>query len=93
MTTNKRPWYCDGELINEYKHATQSLAMHKALKITKSIIVNLGLITITLYGLRLGASPSRIVPLALLILAAFNGVEYSEIQSLKQAITESNDKD
>ena len=91
-----KPWYCSRELIDEYKHkASQgdSLRMLKLVKLIKSIIVNIGIIIVSVYGLYLGGDPTVIAPIAILVLAAHNGVDYSEIQAIKQAILETHGSD
>ena len=64
------------------------LKMLKALKILRAIIVNIGVSAIALFALSSGGDPTVIPTLALIILGAYNGVEYSDYQALVQAIAE-----
>ena len=86
-----RPWYCNDRLVDDWKtvHSTGGdLSMLRHLKIVRSIVVNLGIITIAILSLRYGGDPTVIGPLALVVLAAYNGIEIADYQALAQAIVE-----
>lgn len=88
-----RPWYCNDRLVDDWLtvHASGGdLRMLKGLKILRSIIVNIGLIAISLLGLKYGGDPTVIVPTSTLILGAYNGVEIADYQALAQAIVEAS---
>jgi len=88
---NQRPWYCHDRLTDDWATVARKggdLRMLKALKIARSIIVNAGIIAITLLGLHLGGSPDIIAPLSLTVLAAYNGVEFADYMALAQAFHE-----
>lgn len=93
MTTSRtpRPWYCHDRLTDDWATVARKggdLRMLKALKLARSIIVNAGIIAITLYGLRLGGTPDYIVPLGVVVLGAYNGVELADYAALAQAFRE-----
>jgi hypothetical protein len=86
-----RPWYCVDALVDDWKTVHQTggdLKMLKSLKIIRSIVVNIGLTAITILGIKHGGDPTVIVPLALAVLGAYNGVEIADYQALAQAIVE-----
>jgi hypothetical protein len=89
--THNRPWYCSDALVNDYKTQAESgreLKMMKAAKWVRSMVVNLGLIAISLYALRLGGDVTIIAGIGLISLAAYNGVEIADYAAVAQAITE-----
>lgn len=88
---NQRPWYCNERLTDDWATVARKggdLRMLKALKIARSIIVNSGIIAITVLGLQLGGTPDLIVPASLGVLAAYNGVEFADYMALAQAFHE-----
>jgi hypothetical protein len=90
-----RPWYCIDSLVDDYLTIHKSggdLRMLKALKIVRAIIVNIGLISITLYSLSQTADPTLIGSIGLVSLAAYNGVEIADYQALAQAIVEASEE-
>lgn len=96
MSTHKaRPWYCIDPLVEDYLTIDREggdLKMLKALKILRAIVVNIGIIAISMYALIQGAEATIIGGVALVSLAAYNGVEIADYQALAQAIVEaSND--
>jgi hypothetical protein len=67
--------------------------MIKSLKLLRSIIVNLGIILIAIFGL-LNGGGSNLAIVGLLTLAAYNGVEYVDYVALIQAYKEAtNERD
>jgi len=85
------PWYVSRDAVDEYRAVERrggDLKMLKTLKIIRSIIVNLGVIVIALVALHSNAEPTVIGTTALLVLGAYNGVEYSDYQALVHAIAE-----
>lgn len=90
-STTTRPWYCADQLVEEYKIVGRKggdLKMMKAAKWFRSMVVNVGIITIALYGLYIGGDTTIISGIALVSLAAYNGVEIADYQALAQAIVE-----
>lgn len=91
-SSTERPWYCRDDAVEEYKTTLtddgEALPMLKQLKIIRSIIVNLGIIGISLYGVYSGGEPTVIAISALLVLGAYNGLEYSDYAALLQAYRE-----
>lgn len=86
-----RPWYCSDRMVDDWVTVERQggdLKMLKALKILRAIIVNIGVSVIALFALSSGGDPTVIPTLALIILGAYNGVEYSDYQALVQAIAE-----
>lgn len=85
-----RPWYCNDALTEDYKTVARSggdLEMLKALKIVRSLIVNAGIISTTLFGLWLGFPP-WFGALGLITLGLYNGVEVADYAALAQAFVE-----
>jgi len=63
--------------------------MLRTLKIARSIVVNLGLIAITLYALAAtGADATVVTTLGLGVLGLYNGVEVADYAALAQAFRE-----
>lgn len=87
-----RPWYCLDALVEDYRVVADSggdLKMLKALKILRSIIVNLGIIGVTLYTLLgTGADATLIATVGILTLGLYNGVEVADYAALAQAFAE-----
>jgi len=86
-----RPWYVHDRLCDDWLAVKQQggdLKMLKSLKIARSIVVNLGIISISLVALYYGARPDILGPLGVLVLAGYNGVEVMDYLSLLQAIAE-----
>jgi hypothetical protein len=86
-----RPWYCHDRLTDDWATVASSggdLKMLKGLKIARSIIVNIGIITIAMYGLQQGGTVDIIAPVALFVLGAYNGVEVADYAALAQAFRE-----
>lgn len=93
MSTNhcSRPWYCSDAQIDEYKTVDEAGGDLEPMKTTawvRSMIVNLGTISIALYALSIGGNATIIGSLALVSLAAYNGVEIADYQALTQALAE-----
>jgi len=86
-----RPWYCHDGLVEDYLVVARSggdLSMLKLLKVVRSIIVNLGIIGVTLYTIFEGADPTWVGLMGLLVLGAYNGVEVADYAALAQAFAE-----
>jgi len=94
MTTERscRPWYCNDQLTDDYRTVAEhggDLRMLRLLKILRSIIVNLGIIGVTLTALfYTQADATLIASLALVTLGAYNGVEVADYAALAQAFVE-----
>jgi hypothetical protein len=92
----QRPWYCIDAAIEDYKTvegAGGDLRMLKILKVVRSILVNSGIIAITLISLYYGVDPTIVSSIGLVILGAYNGIEIADYASLAQAVVEiSEDK-
>lgn len=93
-TGHPRPWYVSNRLTDEWKeHADrgEDLSMRKLQSWIRAIVVNLGLVSVSLYALFLGAEPTIIGSIGLLSLGLYNGLELSDYLSLLQAIAEAKD--
>lgn len=89
--SNPRPWYCIGRLVEDYKTVGRSggdLRMLKTLKVLQSIIVNGGVIAITLYSLAHGGEPTIVGSLGVGTLGLFNGIMGADYKALAQAVVE-----
>lgn len=90
-----RPWYTSDRLVDDWlaiEGEGGDLKMLKSLKILRSIIVNIGIITIAALALFYGGDASLFGTLGLLTLAAYNGIEVLDYVSLLQAIAEAQDQ-
>lgn len=86
-----RKWYCNDRLTDDYKTVHQrggDLKMLKGLKILRAIIVNAGLIAITIFSIFKGADPTIVGALGVLSLGLYNGIEIADYISLIQAARE-----
>lgn len=87
-----RPWWVLDDACDEYVKALSrsddEFAMIKTLKIIRQIIVNLGLVAISLYSISLGGDPTIIGFSALAVLGGYNGLEFSDYMALLQAYQE-----
>jgi len=88
----RRPWYCIDGLVDDYRTVAQNggdLDMLRALKIVRSIIVNVGIIGITVASLvYTSADPTWVSIIGLVTLGAYNGVEVADYAALAQAFAE-----
>jgi len=95
MTSKQlRPWYVSDRACDDYIAALGEggdLEMLKALKILRSILVNIGIIALGIYSIRVGADPTIIGFATLALLGGFNGLEYSDYAALLQAYAEVQD--
>ena len=62
--------------------------MLKTLKILRAIIVNIGVIGISIYAITQGGDPTLLGTLSLLVLGGYNGLELSDYAALLQAYDE-----
>ncbi len=88
---NSRPWYIQDRACDEYRQTLSTgdkLPMLKALKLIRSIVVNLGLIALALQSVAAGADPTVIGSIGLLVLGAYNGLEFSDYLALLRAYDE-----
>jgi len=94
MTSQRtaRPWYCSDRLTNDYRQVAVrggDLRMLKLLKVVRSIIVNLGIVGVTLAALLYtGADATVVSVIGLVTLGLFNGVEVADYAALAQAFAE-----
>jgi len=94
--SKSRPWYVRGKSVDEYCRAinnnedTDTPTMKRQLTMIRSIIVNLGIIGLSAYGLSLGGDVTLITTFALAVLAGYNGIEISEMGAFLQAYQEVN---
>lgn len=92
MTSHTRPWYVLDPLCDDYRLVARrggDLKMLKSLKLVRSIIVNLGIIGVTLYALsQTGADATLISTIGLVTLGAYNGVEVADYAALATAFKE-----
>jgi len=91
-THTRRPWYCHDRLTEDYRTVAETggdLSMLKTLKILRSIIVNLGIIGVTMSALLYTGADSTIVSvIGITTLGLYNGVEVADYAALAQAFTE-----
>jgi hypothetical protein len=91
-TQHTRPWYCLDGLVEDYRTVATNggnLKMLRTLKILRSIIVNLGIIAVTLYTLlATGADATLVSTIGILTLGLYNGVEVADYAALAQAFAE-----
>lgn len=85
-----RPWYCRSDAIEEHKAAikngeSDTPMAKRTLTILRALLVNSGMIGISIYALRLGGDPTAVTIFALSVLAGYNGVEWSELMAFLQA--------
>jgi hypothetical protein len=86
-----RKWYCNDRLTDDYKEVHRhggDLKMLKGLKILRAIVVNAGLIAVTLFSIFKGADPTVVGSLGVLSLGLYNGIEIADYISLIQAVRE-----
>jgi len=62
--------------------------MFKTLKLIRSIIVNVGIIALGIYALVLGADPTIVGAVAILVLGGYNGLELSDYAAAARAYNE-----
>jgi len=89
---HRRPWYCHDRLTDDYRRVADrggDLRMLKLLKIVRSIIVNVGIIGVTLYALATTSADATLISaLGLVTLGLYNGVEVADYAALAQAFAE-----
>jgi len=94
LQASKRPWYVRDTSVAEYKRAIRNgdesdgPTMKRQLTIIRSIIVNIGIIALGIYGLVLGGDVTVITVFSLAVLAGYNGIEISELAAFIQAYNE-----
>lgn len=90
--TRSRPWFCVDALVEDYRVVAANggdLSMLRTLKILRSIIVNLGIIGVTLVALLYtGADATLVAGIGLVTLGLYNGVEVADYAALAQAFAE-----
>lgn len=91
-TQTHRPWYCIDALVDDYRAVASGggdLQMLKLLKVVRSIIVNAGIIGVTLFALATtGANPTWVAIIGIGTLGLYNGVEVADYAALAQAFAE-----
>mgnify|MGYP000491684312 CR=1 FL=1 len=90
-TKHPRPWYCSDDWVDEYVTILgrdSDFTMIRSAKIIRAIVVNLGVIAITLYSLSLGADPTIVGTFGVITLGLYNGVELADYAALVQALAE-----
>lgn len=87
-----RPIYCPDALVDDYRAVADNggdLGMLKTLKVVRSIIVNLGIISVTLFALLQTTADATVVSaLGIVTLGLYNGVEVADYAALAQAFAE-----
>lgn len=88
----KRPWYVLDRLADEYKRVLRNggnFRMLRTLKIVRSIIVNLGIIGVTIVALlQTDVDATLVATVAVLTLGLYNGVDIADYAALAQAFAE-----
>lgn len=90
-TQHPHPWYVSNKDVERWKLRGKNGANLKMSKIRawlRAIVVNLGIISITLYGIQQGADPTIIGTIGLGSLGMYNGLELSDYAALLRAIGE-----
>lgn len=89
------PWYINGYACREYQQTLDPtgdrLPMLKLLKLVRSIVVNIGLISLSLVAVSNGGDATVIGVLGLLVLGGYNGLEFSDYLALVRAYEEVQD--
>lgn len=92
LNCQQRRWFTPDALVDDYAAILRSggdFRMLKLLKIARSIIVNLGIIGITLYSLfATTADPTLVAILGIATLGLYNGVEVADYAALATAFAE-----
>jgi hypothetical protein len=91
-----RPWYVVDAACDDYRDTLLDggrLRMLKVLKLIRGIVVNLGVLTLSLFAVANGGEPTIIATLGLLVFGAYNGLEFSDYMALLQAYREVNEDD
>jgi len=91
--TEPRPWYCADDVVDEYRDTLSNgeddtLPMLKKLKLLRALVVNLGVVLIASLAILRGGDPTILGVLSVLVLGAYNGIEYSDYMALLQAYQE-----
>lgn len=90
--TDARPWYCADDVVDEYRDTLsagdETLPMLKKLKLLRALVVNLGVVLIASLAILRGGDPTILGVLSVLVLGAYNGIEYSDYMALLQAYQE-----
>ena len=89
--TNPTPWYVHRQLCQDYRQIANNggdFEMLKALKIIRSILVNIGIIAVSIYSLQAGADPTTLGGLTVATLGLYNGVELADYAALAQAFSQ-----
>jgi len=90
--TASRPWYAPDGLVDDYLEIAESggdLRMLKTLKIFRTILVNAGIIGITLTALFFSnGDPTIITVLSLSTLGLYNGIDAADYAALATAFSE-----
>jgi hypothetical protein len=85
------PWYVHQKLCQDYRQIANNggdFEMLKALKIIRSILVNIGIISVSMYSLQAGADPTTIGTLTVATLGLYNGVELADYAALALAFSQ-----
>lgn len=86
-----RPWYCPDDLVEDYLEFAstgEDLKMLKTARAIQSLVVNAGIIAITLVSLYFGEANWYVVLSAILTLGLLNGVLAADYKAIAQAIVE-----
>jgi len=85
------PWFVHKQLCQDYRNIARNggdFEMLKALKIIRSILVNIGIIAVSIYSLQAGADPTTLGALTVVTLGLYNGVELADYAALAQAFSD-----
>ena len=95
-TKQKRPWYCNDGLVDDYRKIQNSggdLRMLQSLKVIRNTITNIVLGVVIFYAILQGADPTLVGVLGLAAFVAINGIDISEWLAAKQALEEIGTED
>ena len=92
----KRPWYCPDQLVDEYLSEGRNggdLEMLKIVRRTQALIVNSGIVAITLWYILGGATNPWVIGTAIITLGLMNGVMAADYKAIARALAELNSGD
>jgi len=91
QSPSARPWYCHSGLVETYKTYAREggdLRLLKTVKTLESLIVNIGVIAMTLAALFFGEANAYVVAAGIATLGLLNGVMAADYQAMARALAE-----
>lgn len=90
-TSSSRPWYCNDRLVDAYKNRAfegDDLRVLKTVRAIESLIVNLGIIVVTLVATHYGEANWYVILTSIVTLGLLNGVFAADYKALARALAE-----